>query len=121
MVLLKKKVFAVLSFWALILFGPALLAIWNALSFYRIEEGTLLFLVFTLLAQPISAWLAVSAAEHFCPSSESKLALVNTTIAAALLAFVAILSTSGWKEIVSDALTEVVLIWRAVSMCRAGK
>lgn len=112
-----KMILATLAFWAILLLGPFALALWNAISFYRIAQGTVTFLLFSLCAQAVSALAACYVVSALCDKT-SRLPMVNELIAAVLIAILCLFSTTSWVEIVSDLAAIAVLAVFAVSSAK---
>lgn len=81
-----RYLLAIIAFWIIIFIGPFILVLWNELSFYKAEEGTLTFLIFSIVAQPISCWVACITAYKLSPNKNSIPVIVNSTIAGVILA-----------------------------------
>lgn len=111
-----RKIIATCVFWLVLAFGPVLIRLWEFLSPYGAREGTLTFLLVSLTAQAIAAFLAGYAADYFCEDGENGVVLVNSIIATTLMAVLALVAAQGWDEVISDVLAAVVLAYRAKTL-----
>lgn len=79
-----KKCLATIVFWATLLLGPVALALINALAFYSMRPGELLYLLYALAAQGIAAGVACYLANRVV-QNEGDTQVVRTNAAIALL------------------------------------
>jgi len=109
-----KKLLATLAFWGLFFFGPLLLALLNLFSPTPMDEGSLLYLVFSTLSQAISAALGCSAANSICEDRAPLVMGVNAIIASVIVAIMVAMFIFFYpgelQKIISYAATLVVLV-----------
>lgn len=110
-----KKILASVSFWGLILFGPVLLALWNSLSFNAMRQGELLYLIFIISGQAISATAACFAARHILRDvGKNSVVQANAYIAILLMLVQALASINAGGDtmgVISDGLTIAALVF----------
>lgn len=105
---------AVLVFWAVLLLGPMVLALWDVISIYSMDPRSIEYLLFTLAAQGIAAAAACYLAVKLAQPPRARVVAVNAIIAATLNAFLIFINAASWQEIVSDVIAVVVLVAGAV-------
>lgn len=114
----KKPILITLSFWGLVLFGPVLLRLWNALSPAQYHPGDLGYVVFIVLSQGISCALAYYAANHISEGLHQYAVVVNGVVACtlqAILIIFALIQKVPTGNMISGIISFVVLIIGAVS------
>lgn len=116
-----KLALSTIVFWLIILLMPFVLSIWNYITPYRMEPGSLEYLIFAVAAQPLSALAACYALHKIAPGGGFIALVVNVTIAClifVLLALQSFLWGSGWEIITSHILSFIVLIYTCVHIKR---
>ena len=81
-----RKILAVAAFWALAIFGGAVVVLWNALAprFAQFYPGDLGYLILMIVATPIGVHLADAAMDSITREACPALRLVNCVVAATL-------------------------------------
>lgn len=113
-----KVVLSTLLFWGILLFGPFVLAVFNALSPVSYEQGSLGFLIFTIIAQGASALIAWYVASYVFDGVCRKATGINCVVGATVLVILAILTARSVQIIISYAIAVVALIVGAVDCLR---
>lgn len=113
-----KAFLVTLLFWALLIFGPFLLVIWNELSLVRYDQGTLGYQFFATITQAISALIAWYAASHVFDGAYCRASGVNCIVGATVMVLLLVLNAGSIQVIVSYGLTVVALIAGAVTCFR---
>lgn len=107
-----------LCYWFVTLMGPALIVIWNNLSFVMTGagygSGSFMYKVLTFAAQPVSCAMAASLADSVGKQSHRKCVLINCAISTFALLFLAYYQgTTGNKEI---AINMVISACSSIAM-----
>lgn len=119
-----KKLLAVLTFWVLVIFGGAVVMLWNAISpaMAQYRPGDLGYLILQIVGTGIGAVLAVWAADSITNGMCKVLCMVNCTIAATFFSTViglnVLLGGYSVKDILGVGLAVAVLIYAAHSFSR---
>ena len=86
-------VLVTVCFWLIVFIGPALVILWNNLSYYvsglGYGEGSVMFNVIKFLSQPISFLIAGAAASSMFSESHKVCAFVNCIIGVCFCVFLA--------------------------------
>lgn len=105
-----RVVGATAAFWAILLFGPMVVALWNALDPYSAKQGSLVFLVISLAAQAASAWVAYLASKRILGGSGGMTVTVNAIVAALVMVFLVFVAANSTREVISDVATIAALV-----------
>lgn len=96
-----KCLLITLVFWVLVVLGPVLILLWNALSprMARYEEGDLGYTIMIIVAQAVSCGFAYSAADHLSDGNHDVCTLVNSITCAVVVVVLFIFSVSVTERI----------------------
>ena len=108
------------AYWLLVVFGPALIMLWNALSpaMARYEKGDLGYAIIVTVAPALSCLLARSAALKLSDEKHDICVLVNHIVCAVAMA-VFFIFASGITEHVQWALAAVACVGCAYSQTKS--
>ena len=116
-----KCIGLIAAYWALILFGPLLVMIWNRIAVWLsgggFYEGSFGYKILVFLSQPIACSLAHSAAKSISDDNHNICVLVNEIVAVCLLVFLTWSSFFLLNEIINAInyiVSAVVVIIYAV-------
>lgn len=109
-----KIVLSTLLFWAILLFGPFLLVLWNELSPVRYEQGSLGFLFFSTIVQGLAGLIAWYAASHVFEGKCCQTTGINCVVGATLFVPLTFISAVSWQEVISNGVAVVALIAGAI-------
>lgn len=100
-----------LVFWALIILGPTLIYLWNALSpaYGQYQAGSLGYAVLMIIAQPISCGIAFYAANHVSADQHDICVFVNLIIAAVVMV-VFFFFSGNISEYIKYAISVIVCV-----------
>lgn len=115
-----KRFLSILLFWGLVLFGPILVWLWNALSPASYHPGTLGYLVFSVSTQAIAVLIAWYAASHVFDGAHCKAIGINCVVGATLLVVLA-LSAVQWTKTISFGLAALAMVGGAVYCFQAAE
>lgn len=108
-----KMVLVTLLFWAILILGPFLVMLWNALSPASYNRGTIGYLCFTTVAQGIAACIAWYASSSAFDGAYCRVAGVNSIIGATVFVFLIFLS-GIMQVIISNIIAAIALAAGAV-------
>lgn len=117
-----RVILLTLAFWVLVMFGPILVSLWNALSprYARYYPGDLGYLVIMTLAQGIACVMAFCAASGIGTERHNVAVFANVVIAATVLGSLGLwgLIAQRWQNAISLLIGMAVLIVAAVSTAK---
>ncbi len=114
-----RKCMAVLAFWALAIFGGAIVMLWNAIapSISQYRPGDLGYIILQTISTAVGAILAMWAADSIMRGNGKVLCMVNCIIAATFYAGLAgvntLLGGMPVKEFISMGLAAIISIYCA--------
>ena len=108
-----KKVFAVVVFWFITLFGPFLLILLDAFSPWGLDTGSLYYLILTVTAQAMSAAIACYVLMEWLGDINGRFVGVNAIIASVILGGLTLIAANSVKEAISFGLAMIVFIAQA--------
>lgn len=111
---MKKNTLSIIgataAYWALLFFGPAIIMLFNNIGYYFSGGGygpdSFMYKVLQFLSQPLSVFIAYSAAKSICNNIKTTSILINTIIAVCIL--VALAFAGFIVENTSNAIQMVV-------------
>jgi len=112
---------SIIGFWAMSTLGPFLFSFFNAITPYRMEPGSLLYLIFTVSLQPGSFMLACYIADHVAPNYKQQIVLYNAGFACAFMLWLLISAYFRGNELIyllSHVLSIVSLIYFPIELVK---
>lgn len=116
-----RWILSVITFWGLTLFLPFVLVLWNWISPYKMEPGTLSFLFFSICAQPFSCMMACYGAEKIAPDNNSTIVVVNATVSCTVFLYLLYdswIHQDEWVTFVSHIASIALSIYTCVQIRR---
>ena len=109
-----RWILSVLCFWVITLLMPYALVIFNNITPYKMVEGSLEYLIFSLIVQPASCAAACFACWHIAPNKNKIVVLINALLSGIiylLILFTYIVNSSGLKLYISSILSIAALAY----------
>lgn len=120
-----KTILSAVIFWAIVVFGPFVVYLWNEISPARMEQGMLSYAIFLLVIQGACVAIAYYASSHVFDGAYHKVTFVCCIVSATLFVVMAISKTDfleqNMQTIISYVFAAIISVVCAVFCARRGK
>lgn len=120
-----KTILSAVIFWAIVVFGPFAIYLWNEISPARMEPGMLSYAIFLFVLQGVSVAIACYASSHAFGGAYHKVTFVCCIVSATLFVVMAISKADFLEQnlqtIISYVFAAIISVVCAVYCARRGR